>query len=125
MVQDLYIQYPYCQGGDYVNGLGRGTSPYNRECWIKTWAEIYKIKGLKQVRVDMYVPALCIHAGHEEIFFTPLEGLRDEVEVEVRVSWRLDPPEGKHVWPFSVRRRAAYHAEDDGSFVLGDVRPEK
>jgi hypothetical protein len=119
MIQDLYMQYPYRQGHDYVYGLILGTPPYNQDCWNKTWEEIYKIGGLKRVRVDIYVHAKGMHADHEKVFFTPLDGLRNEVEAEVYVTWAKDDdlPE-RRTWPFALRRRMDYHKEIDGSFRL-------
>jgi hypothetical protein len=59
----------------------------------------------------MYVFAMCIHVDHEEIFFMPLQGLRDKAEVDLRVSWRLTAPEGDYVGPFEVGGRAMYCEE--------------
>jgi len=82
---------------------------------------ISKMTGLKHARVDVYIWAPYIHAEQEEIFFAPLKGLRDAVEVEVRVNWEkhMSVPEGK-LWPFVVRRDMVYHEESDGYFTLND-----
>jgi hypothetical protein len=102
-----------------VEGLLRGKPPYNQNCWNKTWEEICKIESLKRVRVDIFVYAMGMHADHEKIFFTPLDGLRAEVDAEVYVTWAKDDylPE-RRVWPFSLRRHMDLHEEIDGSFRL-------
>jgi hypothetical protein len=119
LIQNLHLQYPYRQGHDYVHGLIEGTPPYNQDCWNKTWGDISKMKNLKRVTVDLFVYAMAMHAGHEEIFFSPLEGLRDDVDIEVRVTWAEDASvQWAKTWPFTVKRRMAHHDEGDGSFRL-------
>jgi hypothetical protein len=124
LIQDLHLQYPYRQGHDYVKGLRLGIPPYNQTCWKQTWLEICAIRCLKHVKVDLFVITMAMHDGHEDVFFTPLKGLRNDIEVDLRVSWQMNPPVGEDVWPFEVKRDAKYCEEIGGSFRL-DERLEK
>jgi len=96
LIQNLHIQYSYPPPFHPLFGLILGIPPYGRDCWFETWDMISKMAGLKHARVDVYIWAPYIHAEQEEIFFAPLKGLRDAVEVEVRVNWEkhMSVPEG-------------------------------
>jgi hypothetical protein len=119
MVRNLHLQYSYPQGQDYYLLTVEGTPPYDRACWKKTWEDIFQMKSLRNVRVDIFLRPSFIHATFEDIFFSPLKELRDPVQVEVRVNWKINESGAKEkTWPFILKRHRAFHQEIDESITI-------
>jgi hypothetical protein len=117
LIQNLYLQYTYPPGWRwqcYETLLGR-VPPYNLDVWKKTWDDICKMQGLCEVRVDFYLTSVAADFI-EDWLFSPLEGLGDSINVEVRANWCFGNS-GKD-WPFKRRTRMFRHEDIDGSFRL-------